>query len=176
MSKRRRQESEGRRWTRWIWPTHVHGSQTPTWTGPQYNPLTNGDVIKFISFHFILSKTYTLTRVATFSIRWNHKGIKTLKYSQLPILTCKILKLKSHAVMSCLNNMLLPLGHSSNRLPEYMDKIAWPKAIQMHLIVVDSPRLVVETCRSKSPTNTSQKSHSTTMTTQIASVTTKTQR
>jgi hypothetical protein len=27
-----------------------------------------------------------------------------------------------------------------------MDKVAWPKATEMHLIVVDSTRLIVETC------------------------------
>jgi hypothetical protein len=40
-----------------------------------------------------------------------------------------------------------------------MDKVAWPKATEMHLIVVDSTRLIVETCWSRRRTITSHKSY-----------------
>ncbi len=40
-----------------------------------------------------------------------------------------------------------------------MDKIAWPKAIEMHLILVNSTRLIVETCWSERPTISSHKSY-----------------
>ena len=36
-----------------------------------------------------------------------------------------------------------------------MDKVAWPKATEMHLIVVNSTRLIVETCWSERPSHKS---------------------
>jgi hypothetical protein len=78
--------------------------------------------------------------------------------------------------INCFYNMQLSFDHSSNMLPEYIGKDAWPKTTEMHLIIVDSNRLIVQTCWSKRSTHSSHRSHSTTMPTQLASVTTTAQR